>query len=98
MAFVLPKKFTDDNTPQPSDASLSVFEDQGGYFAAIKYSGYTNTSKEKEHTEILEQLLQKEKIIPSGLPKILVYNSPYKIINRRNEILIPITFKTEIND
>lgn len=98
MAFVLPKKFTDDNTPQPNDASLSVFEDQGGYFAAIKYSGYTSTSKEKEHTEILEQLLQKEKIIPSGLPKILVYNSPYKIINRRNEILIPITFKTEIND
>ncbi len=92
MAFVLPKKFTDDNTPQPNDSSLNVFEDQGGYFAAIKYSGYTSISKEKEHTEILEQILQKEKIITSGTPKILVYNSPYKIINRRNEILIPISF------
>ena len=60
MAFVLPKKFTDDNTPQPNDESLSVFEDQGGYFAAIRYSGYTNTYKEKENSRILEQLLQKE--------------------------------------
>ena len=95
MTFVLPKKFTDDNTPQPNDDSLTVFEDQGGYFAAIKYSGYTNVSKENEHTEILKQILQKENIIPSGSSKILVYNSPYKIINRRNEILIPIKFTTK---
>jgi DNA gyrase inhibitor GyrI len=98
MAFVLPKKFTDVNTPQPNDGSLSVFEDKGGYFAAIRYSGYTNTSKEKEYTEILQELLQKENITPSGSPKILVYNSPYKIINRRNEILIPISLKVEKND
>tara|TARA_B100001057_G_scaffold20123_1_gene18620 strand:+ start:2259 stop:2792 length:534 start_codon:yes stop_codon:yes gene_type:complete len=98
MAFVLPKTFTDVNTPQPNDSSLSVFEDRGGYFAAIRYSGYTNTSKEKEYTKILQKLLQKENIAASGSPKILVYNSPYKIINRRNEILIPISLKVEKND
>ena len=97
MAFVLPKKFTDENTPQPNDSSLMVFEDKGGYFAAIKYSGYTNSSKEKEHTEILLKLLKDEKINLEGTPRILVYNSPYKFINRRNEILIPIAFKNEIN-
>jgi hypothetical protein len=98
MAFILPKTFTDVNTPQPNDSSLSVFEDRGGYFAAIRYSGYTNTSKEKEFTKILQKLLQKENIAASGSPKILVYNSPYKIINRRNEILIPISLKVEKND
>ena len=98
MAFVLSKKFSDHNTPQPIDPSLKVFEDRGGYFAAIKYSGYTSASKEKKYTETLQKILNKEKITPSGTPKILVYNSPYKIINRRNEILIPIKFKTEIND
>ena len=97
MPFVLPRKFTGDNTPQPNDTSLSVFEDKGGYFAAIKYSGYTSTIKEKQHTEILQKLLQKENIISSGSPKILVYDSPYKVINRRNEILIPIRFKGEKN-
>ena len=95
MAFVLPKKFKNVNTPKPNDKSLLVFEDQGGYFAAIKYSGYTNVEKEKEYSETLKQLLQKEKIKILGLPKILVYNSPYKIINRRNEILIPVAFETQ---
>ena len=41
---------------------------------------------------MLHQLLDKENITSSGSAKILVYNSPYKIINRRNEILIPISF------
>ena len=95
MAFVLPKKFKNANTPKPNDKSLLVFEDQGGYFAAIKYSGYTNTEKEEEYSETLKQLLQNEKIKILGLPKILVYNSPYKIINRRNEILIPVAFETQ---
>ena len=98
MAFVLPKIFTDENTPQPNDSSLKVFEDKGGYFAAIKYSGYTNGSKEKEHIEILLKLLKKEKISPNGFAKVLIYNSPYKTINRRNEILIPIAFKIQKND
>ena len=95
MAFVLPKTFTDKNTPKPNDISLKVYEDEGGYFAAIKYSGYTSLSKEKEHTEILNSFLKKEKINSLGAPKILVYNSPYKIINRRNEILIPIAFDSK---
>jgi len=98
MAFVLPKKFTDTNTPQPNDSSLIVFEDKGGYFAAIKYSGYTNSSKEKEHTEILLKQLKDKKINLQGTPRVLVYNSPYKFINRRNEILIPVEFKIERNE
>jgi hypothetical protein len=94
MAFVLPKKFTNENTPQPNDASLRVYEDGGGYFAAIKYSGYSNTSKEKEYAEILLELLKKKEINPTGSPKVLIYNSPYKVINRRNEIVIPIQFES----
>lgn len=95
MAFVLPKKFNNENTPLPDDKTLSVYQDQGGYYAAIKYSGYTNSSKEMEYTGILNELLEKEKINPTGLPKVLVYDSPYKIINRRNEILIPIKYSKD---
>ena len=98
MAFVLPEKFSNGNTPQPNDPSLKVLEVKGGYFAAIMYSGYTSNSKEKEYTQILKKLLQKEKINPIGTPKILVYNSPYKFINRRNEILIPIEFEFKVNN
>ena len=93
MSFVLPKKFNPDNTPLPNDGSLQVFEKKSGYFAAIRYSGYTNESKEKAFTEQLQNILKEAKINTSGEPIILVYNSPYKLINRRNEILIPIIFK-----
>ncbi len=95
MAFVLPKEFKKANTPKPSDKSLEIFEDKGGFFAAIKYSGYTNAEKEKEYGEKLRQLLKNEKINILGAPRILVYNSPYKIINRRNEILIPVVFESQ---
>ena len=47
MAFVLPEKFSNGNTPLPNDPSLKVLEVKGGYFAAIMYSGYTSNSKEK---------------------------------------------------
>lgn len=98
MAFVLPKKFNTKNTPQPSDNSLQVYQDQGGYFAAIRYAGYTNSEKEKERTALLMNVLEDEKINSDGHPKVLVYNSPYKIINRRNEILISILFQPPNND
>jgi hypothetical protein len=69
MAFVLPKKFTEKNTPKPNDISLKVYEDEGGYFAATKYSGYTNLSKEKEHTKILNSFLKKRKNKFIGCPQ-----------------------------
>jgi len=92
MSFVLPKKFNIDNAPLPNDNSLEVFEGSSGYFAAIKYSGYTNESKEKAFTEKLQSILKEVNIMASGEPVILVYNSPYKLINRRNEIIIPIIY------
>ena len=88
----MPKKFNVDNAPLPNDNSLEVFEGDSGFFAAIKYSGYTNESKEKVFTEKLQSILNKVDIKASGEAVILVYNSPYKLINRRNEIIIPIIY------
>mgnify|MGYP001158847662 FL=1 len=98
MSFVLPKKFNIDNAPLPNDDSLEVFEGGSGYFAAIKYSGYTNESKEKIFTEKLQRILKKVDIKASGEPGILVYNSPYKLINRRNEIIIPVIYNSSNNN
>ena len=90
MAFVLPKKFNPENTPIPKENKVSVYQAQGGYYASIQYSGYTNTSKEKKYTAVLIQNLKEEGIKITGSPRVLVYDAPYKFINRRNEILIPI--------
>jgi hypothetical protein len=93
MAFVLPKKFSKNNAPLPIDKSLNVFEKESGYFAAIRYSGYTNSEKELNYISKLRDKLIQNKIEISGEPTVLVYNSPYKVFNRRNEIIIPINFR-----
>jgi hypothetical protein len=92
MAFVLPKSFNKENAPKPNDASLVVYESDSRHYAAIEYSGYTDEVKEKENTDKLKKILNKQNIKIVGDSKILVYNSPYKIVFRRNEILIPISY------
>jgi len=92
MAFVLPKSFNKENTPKPNDASLVVYESDSSHYAAIEYSGYTDEVKEKENTDKLMKILNEQNIKILGDSKILVYNSPYKIVFRRNEILIPISY------
>ncbi len=93
MAFVLPRKFQPETTPSPQESKVQIYQSEEGYFAAIRYSGYTNVTKEKEFTEQLEKSLKSEGIKITGTPVILVYNSPYNFINRRNEICIPIEWK-----
>ena len=92
MAFVLPKSFNKENAPKPNDASLVVYESDSRHYAAIEYSGYTDEVKEKENTDKLKKILNEQNIKIVGDSKILVYNSPYKIVFRRNEILIPISY------
>ena len=40
----------------------------------------------------IKSKLLKQNIQIIGKEKILVYNSPYKFFNRRNEIIIPINY------
>ena len=53
----------------------------------------TNESKERLFSRKLQNILKKFEIKTSGEEVILVYNSPYRFINRKNEILIPIIYK-----
>lgn len=94
MAFVLPKKFSKQNTPTPSRKDVTVYEAAPGHFAAITYSGYTNDKKESVATQKIKAILKANKIKMIGNPRVLSYNSPYKFYNRRNEILIAVDPET----
>ena len=52
-----------------------------------------NVEKELNHISELKDKLIQKKIEISGEPTVLVYNSPYKVFNRRYEIIIPINFR-----
>ena len=52
-----------------------------------------NSEKELNYISKLRDKLIQNKIEISGEATVLVYNSPYKVFNRRNEIIIPINFR-----
>lgn len=93
MEFVLPKKYNPESTPFPNEPQVKVYLSKGGYYASMRYSGYTSEAKEDKITEQLKASLEQEGIKITGTPKVFVYNSPYNFINRRNEISIPIVWE-----
>jgi hypothetical protein len=92
MEFVLPKQFDLENTPLPTSNNVEVYQSKAGYFAAFKFSGYTNTKKEQMIIEKGKKILAENNISFTGSPVVLIYNSPYTIFNRKNEILFAIKF------
>ena len=94
MEFVLPKDFNSQNTPLPLKSKVEIYESESGYYAAFSYSGYTNLKKEQSVIKKGKILLEKKKIIYKNQPLVLVYNSPYTLFNRKNEILFPIEYSS----
>ena len=54
--------------------------------AAIQYSGYSNKHIEDKKIQELKNILEKENIKHDNNFELLVYNSPFEILKRRNEI------------
>jgi len=92
MEFVLPRELSFKNTPKPINSEVKVYESKNLFYAAISYSGYTNADKEKTVIKKIKSKLFEKNIEIIGKEKVLVYNSPYKFFNRRNEIIIPINY------
>ncbi len=93
MEFVLPSKYSIQNASQPLDKEIQIYSTKPGYYAAIQFGGYSNSEKVKKNHEVLLQKLAENgyKTIQK-LPMSLTYNSPYKVFNRRNEVLIQIEY------
>lgn len=89
MEFVLPEKYLE-SAPQPSANGVEVYQSEQAYFAAIRYSGYSNESKVMRAKQKLFSLLNKEQIEIMGDILVLSYDSPYKFYNRRNEVMVKV--------
>ena len=89
MAFVLPAQYID-TAPQPKGEGVEVYQSKAGFFAAIRYGGYSNPEKVQLYTLQLKKVLAQieKKIIGQAL--VLSYDAPYKFYSRRNEILLEI--------
>jgi len=92
MEFVLPKKFLSSELPIPEDGNVRTYISKPKYFAAIKYSGFSNNRKEKNYREELIKVIQDKNIEIISEHLVLSYDGPTKFYNRRNEIIIQVNY------
>jgi hypothetical protein len=91
MRFFLPKKYSKQNAPEPSDKRISIIELPEEYFAVISYSGFASDSNFEEHYKELEVALKQDGLVTKGPPVRATYNSPFTPpFLRRNEAMYPL--------
>ena len=93
MAFIMPKEHTITNLPVPSNKKIQIYKEPESIKACIKYSGYSNKKIEDIKIKELKDKLSKYSITHNNDFEVLVYNSPWKLINRRNEISVTIEYE-----
>ena len=94
MEFVLPSKYSQENAATPNDNGITIYSSEPGYYAAIRFGGYSNDYKVKTHYKLLLEKLTNNNIeVKNQLPMSLSYNSPYKVFNRRNEVLVKVNYQ-----
>ena len=93
MAFIMPKRYNLNNLPLPNNKKLEIYKEKSNVKAVIRYSGYSNKDKEEKMTKKLKTILSNKNIEYQDDFELLVYNSPYDFINRRNEISVSVKYK-----
>ena len=91
MAFVMPKEFTLETTPEPMDERVKIVEIPARLIAALCFSGdWSEAHFEKETQELLDALSE-AKIKTKGNVFTMLYNPPFiPGFLRRNEVAIEI--------
>ena len=93
MEFVMPSSFNMESISKPNDESIEIYESKAKYFACVRYGGYSNSGKFKTHSKKLIEKLSELNIKTIGDLFYVSYNSPYKVFNRRNEVMVEIEYE-----
>ena len=93
MQFYLPKKFDQNNAPDPLGPDVKIVNIEGGYYAVLRYSGRSSDNNYIKHKEILQNELTKNNISIISPPIRATYNSPFTPPPfRRNEAMFKINY------
>ncbi len=91
MSFVMPKEFTLQTTPKPTNPDIKVTELKNYKVATIQFSGTLSKSNVAKHTKILNEWLSANGYTALSEPVEAGYNGPLTLpMLRRNEVLIEI--------
>ena len=92
MEFVMPASYDIETISKPRDENVVIYESEAKHFACIRYGGYSNTGKFNMHSKKLIKKLSELNIKTVGDLFYVSYNSPYKVFNRRNEVMVEIEY------
>jgi len=100
MAFVMPKEYTVETTPEPLNNHVKIVEIPARLIAALCFSGGWSEAHFEKETQELLSALSEAKIKTKGNVFTMLYNPPFiPGFLRRNEVAIEVEYsdnKTEI--
>ena len=97
MSFVLPSEMEYEKLPEPKDKRILLHKSKPMYTATVQFGGYANEAEIAKHKEKLAEILKQLNIQHNSQFEFLGYNSPFDMINRRNEVQVEIIdFKPEL--
>ena len=89
-SFVMPNEFEINNLPSPNSEKIFFETVKNQCIAVIKFRGFANEKNcAAKHLELLN-ILKKNNIDCNNDFMIAVYQPPYQIINRKNEIWVEV--------
>lgn len=94
-SFIMPDDYELSNLPSPNSEEISFKTKKNQCIASISFGGFVNNENCNENYLKLLEVLNANDISHSNDYMLAVYNSPYQIINRKNEIWIEVN-KDEI--
>jgi hypothetical protein len=95
MSFVMPSAYNEANLPKPNDPDVIIHSTADEYVAVLRFGGFASDKDLVYYTGKLQEILRERGITPTGHARFLGYNPPYQLVDRRNEIIIPVNWKTE---
>ena len=90
MSFVMPSTYNPQNLTKPDNQEVIIKTVPDEYVAAIKFGGYANDEDISKNTEKLKKALNENDITFYGNFRFLGYNSPFRLLGRRNEIIVSV--------
>jgi len=91
MSFFMPGNLDPTELPTPNRKDVVVTVQPSRIVAVIRFSGWASDKVLNKQFKLLKSKLKKESIEFVDSYSFLGYNPPYKLINRKNEVIIPLT-------
>lgn len=88
MKFMVPANYNMEDLPTPKNEKIKFKTEPEKLVAAISFGGWANDEKIHEYAQKLYNLLDQNNIKHSNNFSYFGYNPPFKIINRRNEVIV----------